>query len=170
MRALLLIGMLLWTGICFGGGCSTYDNLSPLQKGRLIYSYHQGQDLDLGYTLASIALIESSAGEYRLNPYSRDLGLYQVNIKTAVNVMGITNYYEKLELAEKLIYSDTLGSYIALDVLQYFYKYHKGDWKKMVQSYNEGFKINSNKSINYLAKVSKSVTLLQQCMHLPNNL
>ena len=164
MRVLILVGMLLWMGNCFGGDCDQYDSLSPLQKGRLLFSYHQGQDLDLGYTLSSIALVESSAGKYRINPYSRDFGLYQVNIKTAVNVMGVTNYYKKLGLAEKLIYQDILSSYIALDVLQYFYKYHKGDWKKMVQSYNEGFKIDTKKSLSYLDKVSEEVVMLKRCL------
>lgn len=144
--------------------CTGYKELSPLQKGRLEFAYHQGLEHDLGFTLASISLIESSAGKWRINPYSKDFGLFQVNIKTAVKVLGISNHYKKLELAEKLIYDDLLNSYVALDVLTYFEDYHKGDWKKMVMSYNNGFNIKTNKAKKYLDKVSVGVKMLQQCM------
>lgn len=165
MRIFILTLFLLCSLQVFGKDCGTYDNLSPLQKGRLLFSYHQGQSTNLGYTLAAIALIESSAGLYRLNIYSRDLGLYQVNIKTASKVLGVTNYYKKLELAEKLIYRDILNAYVAIDVLRYFIDYHNQDWRKTIQSYNEGFNINTEKSLLYLDKVSGGVRLLQQCMN-----
>lgn len=159
--------LLLACIIAFGiqaSSCDRYNSLSPLQKGRLEFSYYQGKPHSLGYTLAAIALVESSAGIYRINMDSKDLGLYQVNIKTAINTLGITNHYKKLELYEKLIYQDTLNAYIALDVLQYFQKYHKGNWRKMVMSYNNGFKINTQKANNYLDKVITGVKLLEKCM------
>lgn len=153
--------------LCFGvqaSSCDKYNSLSPLQKGRLEFSYHQGKPYNLGYTLASIALVESSAGRYRVNMDSRDLGLYQIHTSTAVNTLGITNHYKRLELYEKLIYQDPLNAYIALEVLQYFKAYHKGDWRKMVKSYNSGFKINTQKAHNYLDKVVVGVKLLEKCM------
>ncbi len=145
--------------------CSRYDKLTPIQKGRLEFAYHQGLPTDLGYTLAAISLNESNAGKWRLNLHSKDVGLFQVNIVTASRTLGVTNYYNKLELAEKLIYDDILNAYIALEVLNYFKAYYKGDWSKMVQAYNAGFKINTIKSLNYLASVRESVIMLTQCMN-----
>tara|TARA_R110000782_G_scaffold75562_6_gene150750 strand:- start:232 stop:585 length:354 start_codon:yes stop_codon:yes gene_type:complete len=114
--------------------------------------------------MASIAWVESSAGRFRVNLNSKDVGLFQVNSRTASKVLGATNYYKRLELDQKLIYDDILNAYVALDVLTYFNKYHKGDWKKMVASYNNGFKINTEKAKNYVDKVSQSVKVLKQCM------
>tara|TARA_R110000850_G_scaffold261586_1_gene389706 strand:- start:43 stop:396 length:354 start_codon:yes stop_codon:yes gene_type:complete len=114
--------------------------------------------------MAAIALAESSAGRFRVNLSSKDVGLFQVNSRTASKVLGVTNYYKRLELDQKLIYDDILNAYIALDVLNYFKNYHKGDWKKMVASYNNGFSIKTEKAKNYVDKVSKSVKVLQQCI------
>jgi hypothetical protein len=163
-RFLVWVMLLTLSGITYADSCSRYENLSPIQKGRLEFSYYQGLEYDLGYTLSSVALIESNAGKWRINPYSKDFGLFQVNIKTSVNVMGVTSHYKKLELAEKLIYNDILNAYIALDVLTYFKNYHKGNWKKMVMSYNNGFNIDTIKAKDYLDKVSIGVKMLQQCM------
>lgn len=121
--------------------------------------------MDLGYTLASIALNESNAGKWRVNLRSKDIGLFQVNSNTASRTLGVTNYYKRLELDEKLIYDDILNSYVALTVLSYFKEYHKGKWSAMVQSYNEGFKINTIKSLKYLASIRESVNMLTQCMN-----
>lgn len=148
----------------FGSSCSSYESLSPIQKGRLEFAYYQGLPVDLGYTMASIALVESNAGLWRLNIHSKDVGLFQVNIKTAANTLGVTNHYKRLELDQKLIYDDILNAYIARSVLQYFLAYHEGNWRDMIQSYNEGFKINTDKSKKYLAKIKESVIMLQQCM------
>jgi hypothetical protein len=162
----LILGMLLLIlpTNAMAQDCSRYEALSAIQKNRLEFAYHQGVEYDLGYTLSAISLTESNAGKWRVNPYSKDFGLFQVNIKTSVNVMGVTSHYKKLELAEKLIYNDILNAYIALDVLTYFKNYHKGDWKKMVMSYNNGFNIGTIKAKDYLDKVSIGVRMLQTCM------
>lgn len=164
-KLLVLLVLLFISHITYAQDCAEYGNLSPIQKGRLEFAYHQGNPYDLGYTMAAIALAESSAGRFRVNLSSKDVGLFQVNSRTASKVLGVTNYYKRLELDQKLIYDDILNAYIALDVLTYFKKYHKGDWKKMVASYNNGFKINTEKAKNYVDKVSKYVKVLQQCMN-----
>ena len=164
MKKLILVLLLILATSAVAQDCSKYEALSAIQKNRLEFAYHQGVEYDLGYTLSAISLIESNAGKWRINPYSKDFGLFQVNIKTSVNVMGVTSHYKKLELAEKLIYNDILSAYIALDVLTYFKSYHKGDWKKMVMSYNNGFNINTTKAEDYLDKVSNGVKMLQTCM------
>ena len=121
---------------------------------------------DLGWTVASISLVESSAGLYRINLETKDLGLFQVNAKTTYRTLGITNYYKKMKIAEKIIYDDILGAYVAMSVLEYFKKYHKGDWRKMVASYNAGF--NVKRGEKYMLKVVEKVKTLKKCMYVPN--
>tara|TARA_R110002167_G_scaffold343943_1_gene553117 strand:- start:135 stop:641 length:507 start_codon:yes stop_codon:yes gene_type:complete len=162
----IFICMLFYATASHAMNCSRYDELSPIQKGRLEFAYYQGKPFDLGYTISAVSLMESNAGKWRLNIKTGDLGLFQVNQNTAKNVLGVTNHYKILELNEKLIYDDILNAYIALDVMQYFLKYHKGNWKKMVMSYNNGFNINTKKSRDYLDKVIQSVKLLKTCMKL----
>lgn len=150
----------------FARECADYKDLSPLQKGRLEFAYNSGVDYDLGFTMAAIALQESSAGKYRLNLESKDLGLFQVNVKTASSILKVTNHYKKIELVERMIYDDVFTAKLSLHVLTYFKDYHKGDWKKTIQSYNAGFSINNEDSLDYLDKVSSNVKMLQKCMKL----
>tara|TARA_R110002153_G_scaffold181493_1_gene334790 strand:+ start:6656 stop:7168 length:513 start_codon:yes stop_codon:yes gene_type:complete len=166
IKYLILLLLLFVSSITYAQNCTKYKNLSPIQKGRLEFAYYQGKPFDLGYTMSAVSLMESNAGKWRLNIKTGDLGLFQVNQNTAKNVLGVTNHYKILELNEKLIYDDILNAYIALDVMQYFLKYHKGNWKKMVMSYNNGFNINTKKSRDYLDKVIQSVKLLKTCMKL----
>ncbi len=168
MSKVLLYTLLLFS---FGGhaiDCSDYTKLSVDQKERLAFSFREGKTYNLGYTLASIALAESSAGRYRLNIHSKDLGLYQVNQKTAQRELGITNYYKQLELHQKLIYDDQLGAYVAIKVLQHF---DKGNYKEMVMSYNEGYRWRKDeesykKALTYYTKVAYNVRMLKQCSNL----
>lgn len=168
MIRLLLITSLLFSLGCQAIDCSTYTKLSVDQKERLAFSFREGKTYNLGYTLAAIALSESSAGKYRLNIHSKDLGLYQVNYKTAQMELGITNHYKQLELHQKLIYDDQLGAYVAIKVLQHF---DKGNYKEMVMSYNEGYrwrkdKNSYKKALTYYNKVAYNVRMLKRCSKL----
>ena len=61
---------------------------------------------------------------------------------------------------------DALGAYLALDVLQHFERVHKGDWKKMVMSYNIGNKKDSKslkKGVAYYDKVRYYYHQIKQC-------
>jgi len=164
MKILILMLMVIVSLSTTAQQCTEYNNLSVVQKGRLEFAYHQGAEYDLGWTLTAIAYNESMAGRWRLNMTTGDVGLFQVNRKTAHKVLGITSHYKKLKLDQKLVYDDILNAYVALDVLRYFKKYHKGNWKKMVMSYNNGFSINTKKAEDYLASISSSVRMLKQCM------
>lgn len=148
--------------------CSSWDKLTLSQQERLEFAYDVGKHSNFGWTLAAIALKESSAGKFRLNLYSDDIGLFMINKITAERTLGVTNYYKKLELHQKLIYDDELGGTLALSVLKHFQKKHKGNWKSIVRSYNEGNtwlkdKKSAKKSLDYYESVKDNLVMLRRC-------
>jgi hypothetical protein len=151
--------------------CKDIDSLSLIQKHNIAFAYSYGNNYDLGLTLAAIALVESSAGKYRLNVRTNDLGLFQVNATTAENTLKLERYYDKLELHQDLIYNDRLGAEIAIATLEHFRANRvmtSGVWSEMIKSYNTGSqwrrdKQSDKKAKQYLTKVSNTVKLLQQC-------
>lgn len=148
--------------------CSSWDKLTLSQQERLEFAYDVGKHSNFGWTLAAIALKESSAGKFRLNLYSDDIGLFMINRTTAERTLGVTNYYKKLELHQRLVYDDELGGTLALSVLKHFQKKHKGDWKSIVRSYNEGNtwlkdKKSAKKSLDYYESVKDNLVMLRRC-------
>lgn len=148
--------------------CSSWDKLTLSQQERLEFAYDVGKHSNFGWTLSAIALKESSAGKFRLNLYSDDIGLFMINRTTAERTLKVTNYYKKLELHQQLIYDDQLGAYLAISVLKHFNKQHKGNWKKVIRSYNEGNswwknEKSAKKSLDYYNKVRDNLIMLKQC-------
>jgi len=164
----LLTLLILFSGTSVARDCSTWNSLSLLQQERLEFAYDYGKHDNLGWTLSALALTESTAGKYRLNIHSKDVGLFMINSITAERTLKVTNYYKKLELHQQLIYDDQLNAYLAMSVLKHFNKQHKGNWKKVIRSYNEGNKWrkdskSAKKSLDYYNKVRNNLLMLKQC-------
>lgn len=162
---------MFFSALSLGQECSSLDELDLLQKSNLQRAYLAGQPYDYGYTLAAIAWQESSAGKFRLNVSSNDLGMYQINANTANRVMGVTNHYKKLELHQQLIYDDVLGAYIAISVLDHFRKDRiltKKVYDEILMSYNTGYKWKKDKKSFdkanlYKDNVVNKVRVLMNC-------
>jgi hypothetical protein len=149
--------------------CEEFDRLSTKQTVVLYESYMRGVQHDLGYTLAAIAFHESSAGLFRMNYKSKDFGVFQINIKTAASIEGVTNYFAKTKLAERLLYDDAYNASLAVNVLESFKKQHKGSWKEAVKSYNQGNKWKRSSDSNkiaekYLASIINKIKMLRKCL------
>lgn len=142
--------------------CEAYSKLMENQRHNIRLSVNRGVNDDMGLTLAAIALTESSAGLQRVNHKSKDYGLYQLNIKTAKSIMGIENKYLGYLLAMKLTFDDELNAEYALHVLRHFNKVHKGDWSKMIQSYNAGNR--HWRGVGYLKKVKANIKIIRECI------
>lgn len=162
----IILACVCFSGAVFGNDCSAWDSLSDNQRKVAEWLYKRGESHNLQLTLPAIAWTESSLGKYRLNIRSGDVGLMQINYKTSESTLGVTNYFKQTELHQRLIYDDELNVTIALSVLEHFKKVHKGNWKKMVMSYNIG----NNKSekylkrgIDYYEKVGYHLNILKQC-------
>jgi len=150
----------------FGKDCSEWDKLSEEQQYRLEYAYNYGKPYNMGWTMSSLAWQESQGGLYRVNIKSHDFGLFQINKTTIYNILGVTSYWKKQEIITKVVMDDALGAYLALDVLQHFERVHKGDWKKMVMSYNIGNKKDYKslkKGVAYYEKVRYYYHQIKQC-------
>lgn len=149
--------------------CTRFETLSVSQKENLELAYQYGVPKNYGFTLAALALRESNAGKWRVNFRSNDYGLMQINIKTAYDELGISDYYEQIELAEQLIYDDELSLYIATRVLDHFRQGRmltNSVWREMVMRYNIGWTNTPDRikrGTNHLHGVTEYVNMLQQC-------
>lgn len=144
------------------GSCEAYSKLTEDQRHNIRLSVNRGVGDDLGLTLAAIALTESSAGIQRVNMRTKDFGLYAINYKTMKSIAGIQSDLMGAALAFKITYDDEYAARYALHVLRHFKKVHKGDWSKMVQSYNAG---NQHwRGIWYLKKVKANIKIIRGCI------
>ena len=166
MKIVITLILLFFSQGLFAKECSEWESLSAEQKYRLEYAYTYGKPYDLGWTMGSLAWQESHAGKYKININSKDYGLFQINEKTIMNILGVTSYWKKQEIITKVVMDDALSAYLALDVLQHFQRVHNGDWKKMVMSYNIGNQKddeNLQKGVVYYQKVSYYLNILKHC-------
>lgn len=167
-RILLFIAIMFTVWDVGASQCKVWDNLSDEQKYRLEYSYQYGKQHDLGWTLAAIALVESVGGVYKINPDTQDYGTHQININTAMSHLKIGGVWNKRSLMTRLVVDDEFNAYMAVQVLEGFNRQHKGDWKKVVMSYNQGNMWQRNKKsfqkgIDYFEKVRNNVVMLKRC-------
>lgn len=117
--------------------------------------------------MAAITLVESRAGEVVININkggSLDLGIAQVNLRSASNRLGITNSYKKNVLASKLITDWDFNLQMSLAELLYW-KEQRDEWSGMIASYNSGWNMSIGKT-RYLPKVKESLKIIQQCVRL----
>jgi hypothetical protein len=145
--------------------CKDLNQLENWQRHNLRIAYNHGAHHGLQLTMMAIALHESNAGKWKVNYHSKDFGLFQINIETAAKELGVTGYYEKLELAEKLIHNHDLNATLALMTLSHF---DRGSYKEMIMSYNEGYrwrrdKQSKSKAEQYYKSISSYVKLLRAC-------
>lgn len=141
--------------------CNLFKMLDDEQQLVVEYSYARGKEIDMGYTLAAIALTESSAGKHRVNLKDPSSGSYHILVHTAATRLNVTDELGKLNLLHKIATDDVLGATLAILELSYWDTKHKGDWRKTVMSYNAGHKFWNG--VNYLKKITYYVKELKQC-------
>lgn len=139
---------------------SQCDNLNESQVKVLNKAYHMGKAHNLSYTMMAIAMEESGAGAWRISFLTKDYGVMQNNIKTAANRTGTKGYYNKLNLAARLVHDDNLSMELALEELLYW-KQHTPNWRGMVSAYNNGWAW--DKGTSYLNKIIKHVKTFMNC-------
>ena len=136
-----------------------YKDLSQRQLAILRIAYMQGQPYDLGYTLAAICWQESDCGKYNVNLGDPSAGWYHIRIPVAMQYLHIRNTeYNRNRVAQWLIDDPQLAGDIAVWQLRWWLKYHKGNWRKAVSSYNGGFKGNEK----YVKEIVRKVRILKR--------
>lgn len=144
----------------------TQDQIDVMHK-----SYTLGEPHDMGYTLAAIALKESSAGEYVINAISRDFGIYQGNVETLCKQAGVFHNSFQCNMEIQNIVNDiNLAAKHALITLNYWRDYHekRSDsylvYEKTVRSYNRGFSFADQGGTDYWEQFRKDFYTVKSCV------
>lgn len=149
-------------------------NLTPRQYAVLMHSLEAGRSEDLGLTLAAIAWKESSFGKEKSNPGDGKHGSYgshQILLTSAaahlrnqgiVNV-NLKNSEQKDIMIHYLTKDEDVSIRFAIEELKYWQKKHKGNYRKMLASYNAGHAgLSSPAGAKYAKDVAYRVCLLEE--------
>lgn len=143
--------------------CQYQKSMDNEQWYNVSKGYFAAQPHGYGLTLAAIIIKETQGGLYRVNPESKDYGLTQINIKTAVDRLGYEDTpFMRSVAASKIVFDDDLAIALAIEELLYWDKRRGGDWKTVVASYNDGTIIGSD-GWNYYRQVAEIVQQLKRC-------
>jgi len=105
--------------------------------------YNACLDIDMSYTCMAIAWQESWVGDVKINERSGDYGLTGINLKYYIKDNNLKlSYWDKERLKTKLVVNDDFAIGVMIDRLKYWYKIRKGDWYRIWESYNAGFRRN----------------------------
>ena len=148
-------------------------NLTPRQYAVLMYSLEAGRSEDLGLTLAAIAWKESSFGKNKVNPGDGKHGSYgshQILLTSAaahLKDQGLVNVNLNSEQKDIMIHyltkNEDVSIRFALEELKYRQKKHKGNYRKMLASYNAGHAgLSSPAGAKYARDVAYRVRLLEE--------
>lgn len=144
--------------------CKDVDKLSTAQIDTLRWSYHYGEPHDMGYTLAAIVWKESNAGLWKINIRDPAAGIAQNHLKYSLTRLERKDTsFNRNVLAQQLVDNDNLSLHLAILELKYWYKRHKGNWKFVRSSYNEGNDWLSEKGLNYSEDIRKRLIVLRDC-------
>lgn len=148
--------------------CTHLHRFSKAQKDHLIYAYNFGAPKGMGYTMAAIAWQESCAGVYMINFSDPSAGIYHAHIPVVLKYYSgyKDTAFTRNVMGQLLINDRKFASQVALDSLLYWQRYHKGNYKNIIKSYNKGFKWEKDRASNKLAEsyylgISKKVRALE---------
>lgn len=131
---------------------SILNNMTVQQKAELARAYLVGEKHNLGLTLTAIAWQESQAGKWLINLDDPSFGLFHIK--------PTSKGWNRSREAEKLLTFE-YSSRRVIEILNYWSAYHKGNWRKMIKSYNAGFNYNSPKAAEYLKNIQAKVMVLK---------
>ena len=135
------------------------DRFTYEQKLTIAKAYRYGEPYDLGYTMAAIAIVESRAGDCIINLNDPSFGVYHNLLSSVIKRKHLRNTKANQNMiAHKLLTDFSFSSQMCLEELQYWKRYHK-NWKKMIMSYNAGFKYQNGRM--YLKKIRKEIRFLR---------
>ena len=149
--------------------CPTFEpeQIEVMQK-----SYQLGQEHDLGYTLAAIALKESSAGKYRINAISSDFGVYQGNVETICKQAAVwhNSFMCNIEI-QRVVDDIEKAAEHAIETLSYWQNYHKKRtdnylvYQMTIRAYNAGFNFNGSQAETYWEEFRRDFHTVKNCVN-----
>lgn len=135
----------------------TEEQRETMQK-----AFQAGAEKDYSWTLAALTWQETSAGKYPVNWKDPSFGPFQNNIRTVAKRYGAKNSVEEFALAERLMTDFEFAAGAAMAELEYWDNYHKGDYKKMLASYNNGWAWESERAQKYKDDVIAKLKYLKE--------
>ena len=140
------------------------DKKFTLQQKEVIYkAYLKGERHNLGYTMAAITIVESSAGKYLVNLSDPSCGVYHALVPSVLSRANMRNTSaNRNAICSRLITDEEFAHREALKELLYWESRYVGQrmsWSKMVASYNAGTRYKNG--LGYAKKVLKWVKYLQ---------
>lgn len=168
MRLIVLSLMLAFSNVAsaFQQSCNTW--LSSDQIFTINRAYQLGVQHDLGYTLAAIAFLESSAGVQLRNDRTQDYGVFGINIRTVSNrlnqLTGVTlNHEQRDQLKNHLIVDMNANAMYAVMELQFWQRVHgQNNWRKVWASYNAGHSYHRQVGIDYANKIAETIKRIKR--------
>ncbi|MDX1532785.1 MAG: transglycosylase SLT domain-containing protein [Nitrosopumilaceae archaeon] len=158
-----IIGLLFFVFGITTHACEIQQSMTNEQWYNVAKGYYAAEPHGYGLTLAAIIINESQAGLYRVNPESKDYGLTQISIKTAIDRMGYNDTpFMRSVVASRLVFDDELAIELAIEELLYWDGRRNGEWKYVVASYNSG-NDPSNGLKYYYPKIARTVHQLKYC-------
>jgi hypothetical protein len=141
--------------------CSFKDEFSDEQWQVIQDAYQYGEPHNLGLTLASISVIESTAGVNVVNERTKSYGIPQIRIYTALNRLNLENTPRNQAKIKKRLINDNDFAYdMAIQELQYWLSV-RSNWRDSVKSYNAGW--NKNAGNGYMHSVVNTLRELEKC-------
>ena len=124
---------------------------------------------DLKYTMLAIAFRESKFGRYKLNLADPSAGIFHQLLPTYCKELGLRpNTWNQSRVAEKLINSNALALYVAINHFKRDYSHFKLlgysnaiSWRKAVMAYNAGV-YNYKAGYKYYKEIVKIIKVLHQ--------
>lgn len=171
-----LFFMFLLTGLSFsvsaGGtqlckGVFSDEQLSVIKR-----SYQLGASQDVGMSLAAIAWKESAAGKYLMNYLDPSFGTYHILLQTAASRTKTDGWFNKIELAQDLMFNLELGAAMATEELLWWKAYFRrkkgaADWRDVWAAYNGGFNYDSTQAKAYSENIAEKIKWLGECVLTP---
>jgi hypothetical protein len=156
-----LASAILLTPLAHAQSCNLKSEFKPEQWEIIKEAYDYGEPYNLGYTLASISVIESNAGLYVENDSSESYGVPQIRVTTAIKRLGLRNSNQNREgVKNRLIKDNEFAFDLAVEELRYWLGV-RGNWRTAIKSYNAGWK--HHRGENYMYKVVGVLKELEKC-------
>jgi len=171
MKLLLLI--ILSIGSVYGQTIKYYQNqlrhLNEEQQTVMNFVAYNAEKEDLKYTMLAIAFIESKFGKYKLNLADPSAGMFHQLLPTYCKELGLRpNTWNQSRVAEKLINSNALALYVAINHFKRDYSHFKLlgypntiSWRRAVMAYNAGLH-NYQIGYGYYKEIVKIIKALHQ--------
>lgn len=154
MRILLFLMLFLIPMNAVAATCQYKNEFNDEQWYNIRSVFVNGWLEDLSWSLASIIVKESSAGIKVINHRTKDYGIMQNNLKTAMKRLAqwekagrdfspydITNEKDVIEL---LVTRPEISVSLAIEELHFWKRVRGNDWRMIYASYNGGYYVDED--------------------------